>query len=255
MKEFAASMEALKPTMVWMAKLYADARLVDAALAAGWVAFPGMPIDQLSKDASKDEIHHLLDRYTVDEWPTIKERIWQSVKSTGVDSEALATFDEALRAHESGLYRSAVRVLFPEIERVARSTVYEGSRWEEPVGKNKGALNAGLKDFRHVVQHNVPVGVVAKADFALTLVEKMCEHLYKAVGEDEASLNEFRNDPVPNRHASQHAFVIYSSRQHSFNALAMAAFMFQLIMSVHDYAAKLAASRAPEPPEAGPPTP
>jgi hypothetical protein len=148
-----------------------------------------------------------------------------------------------------------VRVLFPEIERVARATVYEGSRREEPVGKNKGAINAGLKDFRNVVQHQVPVGVVARVEFSMTLIEKMCDHQYKAVGEDEASLDEFRNDPVPNRHASQHAFVIYSSRQHSFNALAMSAFMFQLIMRIHKYAQELAAEAAAAAPAASSPTP
>ena len=56
----------------------------------------------------------------------------------------------------------------------------------------------------------------------------------------------FERDLVPNRHASQHGFVTYSSAQNSINMLAMADFMFHVIMRVHAYLERVTAESAKE---------
>jgi hypothetical protein len=233
------------PLVISLGKAFSDAGKADAALRAGWVPFVGMPIDQFDKDMSSEELHRLLEQYTRDEWACVKSGLWASVESSGVDSEALATYHEALRAHEEELFRSVVRVLFPEIERIARETVYGGGRHEAAKGKqSKGNINTGLRDFREAVMTKLPAGIVFDKSFGLSLPRKMHEHLYQWVSEDEAGLEKLKSDPIPNRHASQHGFVIYSTRHHSFNTLAMAAFMFQLIMRVDAYIKKHSNSRS-----------
>lgn len=173
----------------------------------------------------------------------------ESVASTAIDAEAKAAFEEALAAQEAGFYRSVVRLLFPEIERFARGAVYDGSR-KEVRGKKKGRNNAGLADFREALMSDLPVGVVLDTPFALILVEKLYEHLYSYVPEDPAGLTVFERDPVPNRHASQHGYVTYSSAQNSVNMLAMADFMFHVIMRAKAYLEQLE-----EQAQAGPPRP
>jgi hypothetical protein len=229
----------MKPLLESLGKAFSDARNADAALQAGWVPFVGMPIDQFDKDTPSEEVHRLLEQYTRNEWACVKSSLLASVESSGVDSEALATYDEALRAHEQQLFRSAVRVLFPEIERIARETVYGGERREVPKGRqSKGKINTGLRDFREGVMTKLPAGIVLNTPFGLLLGQKMHEHLYQWVGEDKADLEKFKTDPIPNRHASQYGYIIYSSRQNSFNTLAMTAFMFQLIMRTNAYIEK-----------------
>jgi hypothetical protein len=217
-----------------LSKAFRDLDKAEAAFKAGWVPFPGMPIEQFDENTPVYKIHSLLEQYTSDEWPNIKARLWESVKSSDVDDEALATYNEALQAHDAGLFRCVVRVLFPEIERVARETVYGGERYEKHEN-GRTSLNTSLRNFRKAIRKSLPVGIVTNIKFALALIEKMHEHLYDKVGKDEASLERFRTDPVPNRHASQHGYVIYSSRQNSLNTLAMTDFMFRIIMRTNAY--------------------
>lgn len=196
---------------------------------------------------SHSDIAAILTEHYRANWSTVRETMSKSVAATAIDAEAKATFEEALAAHEAGLYRSVVRVLFPEIERVARETVYGGSR-KELVGKDAGRKNnAELRDFREAVMSKLPAGVALATLFALPLVEKLYEHFYTYVPENAAGLAVFESDPVPNRHASQHGFVTYSSAQNSINMLAMADFMFHIIMRVHAYLEKVAVDNARDP--------
>jgi hypothetical protein len=182
-----------------------------------------------------------LDQHVRADWSDVRKRLCESAAAAGVDEEALATYDEALQAHEAGLYRSVVRLLFPEIERLAREKVYGGDRREAPSGRRtKGTLNTGLKDFREAVWSKLPAGVAANTKYGITLAHKMYEHLYKWVGESDENVAEFRDDPVPNRHASQHGYVVYSTHQNSMNMLAMADFMFHLIMRTNAHLVRAA---------------
>lgn len=233
-----------QPLLIGFAEAFKDSMKADAVQAAGWIPHPTIPIADIEPDMAAARIDAILTAHYRANWSTVRETMSKSVASTAIDAEAKATFEEALAAHEAGLYRSVVRVLFPEIERVARETVYGGSR-KELVGRGAGRKNnAGLRDFREALMSKLPVGVALGTPFALTLVQKMFEHLYTYVPEDPAGLAVFERDPVPNRHASQHGFVTYSSEQNSINMLAMADFMFHVIMRVHGYLEGVAAEDA-----------
>src|SRR5690606_31040603 len=125
------------------------------------------------------------------------------------------------------------------IERVARETVYNGSRKEAPRGKQTiGKNNASLRDFRDAIM-DLPAGAVLEKPHAMTLVEKLW-HLYEYVPEDEEGLAVFQLDPVPNRHASQHGYVVYSSAQNSITTLIITDFLFHIIMEADSYLAGVA---------------
>jgi hypothetical protein len=223
-----------RPLLEGFARTFENAAKADAVQAAGWIPHPTMPMARFDKNTPPEEIGAILATHYRDNWPEVRAAMSRSVQSTAIDAEAKATFEEALAAHEAGLYRSVVRVLFPEIERVARETVYGGSR-KESWGRKKGRNNAGLSDLREALMTKLPAGVALGTPFALTLVQKLSEHLYSYVPEDPVQLAAFERDPVPNRHASQHGYVTYSSAQHSINMLAMADFMFHVIMRAHAY--------------------
>lgn len=224
----------VQPLAASFAETFKDGAKAEAVQTAGWIPHPTTPLHAIEPGMPAREIDAILAAHYRENWPDVRAVLSQSVQATAIDAEAKATFEEALAAHEAGLYRSVVRLLFPEIERVARETIYGGSR-KEVRGKKKGRNNAGLANFREALMSELPVGVVLDTPFALTLVQKLSEHLYSYVPEDPALLAAFERDPVPNRHASQHGYVVYFTAQHSLNMLAMADFLFHIIMRANAY--------------------
>ena len=137
-----------------------------------------------------------------------------------VDDEANATFIEALDAHGLGLYRVAPRLLFPEIERLARA----------------GRLGkiAILDDIRDKVERQ-EIGLSALAPSGggpvLAQFQRMTDHLYEKVLTPE-KVADLANDPVPNRHAALHGLVCYRTMKNSLNALIMTELMYRIISLV-----------------------
>lgn len=227
--------EAMSPLGRIFSEAFRDAERAKAVQEAGWLPHATMPIDGFDKDTPKAEIDALLTAHYRDHWRSVRETFSHSVQSSGVDDEAKATFEEALAAHEAGFYRSVVRLLFPEIERVARETVYGGSRREAPCARwPKGKSNTNLVDFRKGIK-KLPAGMILDRTYALALIDKLHQHLYQWVPENEEGVSVFQRDPVPNRHCSQHGFVTYSSAQNSINMLVMADFLFQIIVEANAY--------------------
>ena len=88
---------------------------------AGWLPHYTTPFGYIAEcgediDAVRSR---LLDYYT-NSWQNVRSEIESRLSDYKIDAEAKAAFDEALDAHEAGLYRCVCRVLFPEIERVVR---------------------------------------------------------------------------------------------------------------------------------------
>lgn len=151
-------------------------------------------------------------------WRAIKERFKDHITKFPVEDETKSTFNEALKAHDLGLYRAVTRMLFPEIERVYRAEL-------------KNGVFTGLTGLRSLredvldctaleLSHYTPI-------FNYYLLEKLIEHVYSRVESDDG-LVKIRLDPVPDRHAAMHGLIVYSSLQSSINMIIMAEFFFQL---------------------------
>jgi hypothetical protein len=160
-----------------------------------------------------------IEAYYRDNWLSVAVAFRTQLSMMDIDEEARAVFDEALAAHGAGLYRAAVRALFPEIERVAREHLLEGTL--------KGI--ASLTEVRR-----------AAGDLGWSELQKfgegpifgqfaaMSHHLYEVVKTPER-IAELIASPIPNRHAALHGLVAYSSLQSSLAALIMTEFMFKAI--------------------------
>jgi hypothetical protein len=227
----------LNKTFQSISKLFANSEKAQKVLDSGWVPYAGMPLELLPNDATIQEAGIFAQNIIDNDWLEVRACLIDTVRKSGVDQEAIDTFEEALEAFQCGHYRSVVRVLFPEIERIARENVYGGSRHDRPSRQHpkKKRMNTNMHGLREALMEELPAGLALHSNLGFALTMKMHEHLYEWVGADEESLAKFRDDPVPNRHASQHGFVSYSSRQNAFNALSMTAFMFDCVMRTSRY--------------------
>ncbi len=231
------SMKPISLIFAEIGKRFENSKKSKYLIEAGWVPYAGMDFQNIPFDATTDDLSRCMNTHIETEWEFIRDALLDTVNKSDVDQEAQETFLEAIEAFEAGLYRSVVRVLFPEIERVACETVYGGSRkdWSFEENAHTRSQNTSLRAVREALWKRLPVGLALHADLGFTLVELMDEHLYVHVGSTEEEMKNFRSNPIPNRHASLHGFVTYSSRQNAYNALAMSAFMFETIMRMHRY--------------------
>jgi hypothetical protein len=138
---------------------------------------------------------------------------------TSVDDEAKAAFREALDAHTVGMYRCVCRLLFPEIERVARLEIYDGR-----VGKRMTSQH----DLRKLAGRLTPGALEPIGFLNLNLFKKLQGHLYDDIKTEEHRVR-CEADAVPNRHAALHGFVVYATMQNSLNTIFMTDYILQII--------------------------
>lgn len=189
---------------------------------AGWL--PHYTSPQLTWQGALDAemVTQAYDAHYRQQWPTVREQFRHLVLDLDIDNEAKATFEEALSAHENGLYRSTVRLIFPELERVARVELFDDSL-EHPLTSQRRLRTEVL---------SLSSDDVRPGGFALgALAEKLTEHIYEEARTEEARAV-FRASAIPNRHAALHGVVSYRSHQSSINALIIADFSLQVIAAV-----------------------
>lgn len=187
---------------------------------AGWVAHFSTPFESVDCcDGDAEVLHGFLSRYYREKWRDLRRDIESRIAEYEIDTEAKATFDEALIAHEAGLYRCVCRVLIPEIERVARKELHD-DRMDRITNQERLQELAGKLPLRSVAG---PRGL-----YNLNLYRRLSNHLYAHVTTDEDRIR-FARDPVPNRHAAVHGLVAYSSMQSSLNAIFLADYIFFVI--------------------------
>jgi hypothetical protein len=198
-------------------------RLAEAAAQAASLEEAGLlphlttPWNLVSKEISTaDRRQRVLDYYA-ENWGAVEADFAAHVLEYRIDDEAKSVFSEALACHREGLYRAAVRTLFPEMERVYRSAFEI-----EPHGHA-----VSLIDLRET-GGALPVGVLLEFQPTLSLFHKLDQHIYERVKSPE-QVARCAEDPVPNRHAALHGLVVYSTQEHSLNTLIMADFVFYLI--------------------------
>lgn len=186
---------------------------------AGWLLHHTTPLHLITDDMTERDITPILEAYYRDNWLSVAVAFRSQLAMMDIDEEARAVFDEALAAHSAGLYRAAVRALFPEIERVAREHLLEGTL--------KGI--ASLTEVRRATGY---LGWSELQKFGEGPIfgqfAAMSHHLYEVVKTPER-IAELTASPIPNRHAALHGLVAYSSLQSSLAALIMTEFMFKAI--------------------------
>lgn len=126
------------------------------------------------------------------------------------------------KAHGIGLYRACSRTLFPELERITRQRL-QGDALTPPNTSQMSLREAMGRLTLHDVE---PCGLPAWVLFG-----KLSDHVYAHVS-NPAVLTEVASDPVPNRHAVLHGLDSYATQRSSFNAIAMADFMIQVVTAL-----------------------
>lgn len=186
---------------------------------AGWLPHYTTPFTLITDNTDVDDLSALLNVYYCQNWTHVRAEFEARLFMLEVDDDAKATFSEALDVHGHGLYRATPRLLFPEIERIARAELPNGG---------VGGM-ASLKELREAAGHLGLSELAPKgggpvfAQFA-----RMANHIYEHVSTPE-QVADLANDYVPNRHAVIHGLVTYRTMQSSLNALIMTEFMYQVI--------------------------
>lgn len=220
----------LQPMFKKLSEQQAKAELVEQS---GWLPHTTTPFHLIEEGKTAEEVDEIVSTFYKDEWADVEATFLRHIDNHNVDEEAKACFREAIKAHKLGLYRTVPRTLFPEIERVASVEFYDG-RHKATNRAGKLVNITSLPTIRDDIS-NLPAGEVLNYDYGYHLFKKMEAHLYERVGEEPDEIAKFEADPVPNRHASLHGIVSYTSAKSSLNVLIMTDFLFHMMSRVKEY--------------------
>ena len=191
---------------------------------SGWLPHHSTPFELVDAcDTDPEALRLGLLQFYEERWPEVRQQIQRRLPAYELDDEARATFDEALDAHEAGLYRCVCRLLPPEVERLARIGLHG----------DKGKPRSSQPKLRRLAGSVRVSSITPRGLLALNLLRRLQTHLYEPVrpGRDR---KRFEQDPVPNRHAALHGLVAYSSMQNSLNSIFMTEYLFQVITALKE---------------------
>ena len=230
----------IAPVVIAVGQEFAAWDRAKALRRSGWLSHYTMPFDKIAACwPDSDEIQRVICSHYEDNWEDVRSQIERRLSNYVIDDEARATFHEALDGCEARRYRSVCRVLFPEIERVARTQIFDGQLEIAPkelverlVGEESG-MGFGdvwfdgfyeLCTFDYVSEH-IKAGDLRtrKGDHAPSP-----QGLYTQV-KTSRQFDAALANPIPNRHAAIHGLVAYATRQNALNAIFIADYMFAVI--------------------------
>ena len=191
---------------------------IDSIRATGWLPYHTLPIDYVEKCAEDTALlENNISSFYKNNWNNIRQDIESRFSQYHISEETKETFHEALSAHEIGHFRCVCCVLFPTIEREFRRHFFEDSARSINSKKmlKKLTIRGELEDF------------LPREAYGWILFELLIKHLYEQVGDDNRQA--YQKDYVPNRHASLHGLLPYSSHKHSINMIIMADYVFQVL--------------------------
>lgn len=183
---------------------------------SGWLPHHTTP-ETITSLTCPETIHQELSSFYADQWPEVRKALKQNILQYTLDEESIAVFNEALAAHEAGMYRSVCRLVFPEIERLNRKKFSPGTY--------KGM--ASVPELQNILEE-LPIDHLRRDTAAPFL--KLMDHLYKKIKTEE-DISVIEPDGVPNRHACVHGLIIYDTMQNSLNSI----FMLEYIFGIFDY--------------------
>ena len=183
----------------------------------GWFPHYTIPEEFLNQDDDVEGFNIKLLNYYRENWGEIRVRIERNLPNYLVDDETKAVFHEALTAHSMRIYRCVPRTLISEIERIVRVEFY---------GNKVGSFSVG-----GLIQDRFsksPVSIFPDRSFWFVGFEQLTGHIYESIRDADTRL-QFSESSVPNRHASLHGLISYSSEQNSLNSIFIAEYVMQLI--------------------------
>jgi hypothetical protein len=193
----------------------------DKVLAAGWLPHSTLPwghIDQWIDDNL--DLSICIEQYYLQSWQKVSRRLRYLVARHAIDDEAKRVFHEMLVAHRMKLYRLPPRAAFPELERVARLEMSQGMR--------------SLASQKLVMERMDDLGLTEIDDdgiHAFAIYKVIRDDVYQHVTND-VSLLKAEKSGVPNRHASIHGLINYSSIKNSINSIMLTEIMFRIISAI-----------------------
>jgi len=181
---------------------------------AGFLPHATMTPDLMAGLSDPVQLAAAIEKHYRDNWDKVEAEMMARVDRYHVDDEAKTVFGEALTHHRNGHFRSVVRLLFPEIERISQTLLdFTTSSARKP-----------HKVLQELAGELSPDDVDPRGYRGFTLFERLADHIYVQVDRER-----MESDPVPNRHAALHGLVIYRSFKNSLNTLFMTDYVFQIV--------------------------
>ncbi len=222
-------LEEMAPYIEYFARY---SKFIESVRPTGWLPYHTVSIDCVEEcggDVSFLEAY--LTNFYETNWENIQQDIEKRLDHYHIAEETKATFREVLSAHVIGHYRCVCRVLFPEIDREFRIHFFEDSA---------GSISS-KKMLEKFNNQTTLRNVLPREAYGWILFNRLIHHLYEPV--DDGNRAHYENDYVPNRHASTHGLVSYSTFKHSMNMIIMADYIFQVLTSTAEL--RIGADRTP----------
>lgn len=219
METVQAAMRPLAEQLRWLEEQERQCRRLERA---GWLPHRSSPFHLLEEiDLEDAELDDRVRDYYETDWGEVSASLSAGIAECEFDQEAKECFSEALSAHAAGFYRCAPRLLFPEIERVARIELHGGALDKMASQDRLVATIGGL----------TPAEMSSTGVMGLRFYKKLTEHLYLHL-KDAERVAVAEADPVPNRHAAVHGIVSYTSGKSSLNAVLVADYLLQAVSTI-----------------------
>ena len=186
----------------------------------GWFPHSTFPTHLLTQDYDDTYFDEAVLTYYRVNWAIVRQTIEEELSQCHVDEDAKEALHQALIAHEEGLYRLVPPSLFPVIERAVRVCLY-GDR----IG------NVSVKKQLENYLGDLPLSVLPYGALGFFGYSQLSHHLYEGIHTDSAR-QRFLVAPVPNRHATIHGLVVYSSEKSSLNTIFVAMYVFRVLTVV-----------------------
>ena len=189
----------------------------DRLKATGWFPHSTFPRQLLERNVDDSSLDELVLSYYRDNWASIRQTIENELSTCDVERDTKETLREALHAHEQGLYRVVPSSLFSAIERAVRVHLCANRFGSISVNELLGGRIG-----------NLPMSMLPYGSFGYVGYTQLSRHLYENI-RDETTRKRFMDASVPNRHATIHGLVIYSSEKSSLNAIFVAMYVFRAL--------------------------
>ena len=214
-------LEAVAPYIKYIEYYARYRKFIDSVHPTGWLPYHTVSMDfveECGDDVSLLETR--LEDFYENNWENIRQDIEGRIDRYHIAKETKATFREALSAHSVGHYRCVCCALFAVIEREFRINFFEDATGSIPSDK----MLRELKN-RGKLQNFLP-----REAYGWILFDRLVKHQYKQANNENRA--QYEDDYVPNRHASIHGLVSYSTFKHSMNMIIMADYVFQILTSM-----------------------